>query len=211
MPLNCCTGEDSWKSLGQHEFKPVNLKGYQTWIFPGRTDAEAPVFCLKLRYFQSSDVNRWLIGKVLDAGKDWGREEKRASEDEMDGWHHWYSEHELGHTPEDGEGQGDLACCSPWQRKKLDMTGQLNNNKAWYTVVIFVLSNQLSFKKIKTFFRELNHTCIIPNTFPSFVEVQISIWCSFPSFSRILLNYFYWKFGGELFFAFVCLKDVYLP
>ena len=69
----------------------------------------------------------WLIGKVPDAGKDWEKE-KRASEDEMAGRHHWYNEHELGQTPGDGEGQGGLSCCSPWGCKKLNTTGQLNNN-----------------------------------------------------------------------------------
>ena len=51
--------------LDSKEIKPVNLKGDQPWIFSGRTDAEAPVFW-------SSDVKRWFIGKVPDAGKDWG-------------------------------------------------------------------------------------------------------------------------------------------
>ena len=74
----------------------VNLKGDQPWIFTGRTDAEAetPVFWLP-------DVNRQLTGKVPDAGKDRGQKEKRASEDEMAGWHHWSNEHELGQTPGD--------------------------------------------------------------------------------------------------------------
>ena len=77
--------------LGSKEIKPVNLKGDQPWIFTGRTDAEteAPVFW-------SSDAHKWLIGKVPDAGKDWGQKEKRASDDEMAGWHHWCNEHELG-------------------------------------------------------------------------------------------------------------------
>ena len=81
-------------SLDSKELKLVNLKGNQAWILIGRTDAEveAPVFW-------SSDVNRWLIGKVPDAGKDW-RQEKRASEDEMAGKHHWCNEHELGQTPD---------------------------------------------------------------------------------------------------------------
>ena len=74
--------------LNSKEIKPVNLKGNEPWIFPGRTDAEAPVFC-------SSDVNSQLIGKVPDAEKDWGQE-KRASENKMAGWHHWCNEHELG-------------------------------------------------------------------------------------------------------------------
>ena len=61
-------------------------------------------------------------------GKDWGQKEKRASEDEMAGWHHRCDGHELGQTSGDGEGQGGLACCSPWGRKELDMNGRLNNN-----------------------------------------------------------------------------------
>ena len=65
--------------LDRKEVKPVNLKGDQPWIFARRTDAkaEAPVFW-------PSDANRQHIGKVLDAGRDWGQKEKRASEDE--GW-----------------------------------------------------------------------------------------------------------------------------
>ena len=95
----------------------------QPWIFVGRTDTEteAPVFC-------SSDANRRLIGKISHAGKDWGQKEKRASEDEMTRWYHWCSEQKLGQTRGDGEGQGVLACCSPWGRKELYTAGQLNNN-----------------------------------------------------------------------------------
>ena len=46
----------------------------------------------------------------------------------MVGWHHRLNGHQLEQTPGDSEGQGSLACCSPWGRKELDMTGQLNNN-----------------------------------------------------------------------------------
>ena len=76
---------------GSKEIKPVDLKGVQPWIFTGRTDveAEAPVSW-------SSDVNRWLIGKVPDAGQDWGQKEKRALEDEMAGLHYWCNEMNLG-------------------------------------------------------------------------------------------------------------------
>ena len=109
--------------LDSKEIKPVNLKVDQPWTFTGRTDAEAeaPVFWF-------SDVNRELIGKVPDAWKDWGQKEKRASEGEMAGQHHWCNEHELGQTPGDGEGQGGLVYYSPWGHKELDMTGWLNNN-----------------------------------------------------------------------------------
>ena len=56
------------------------------------------------------------------------QKEKRASKDEMAGWHHWCSGHELGQTSGDGERQRGLACCSPWGCKELDTTGHLNNN-----------------------------------------------------------------------------------
>ena len=52
-----------------------------------------------------------------------------VTEDEMAGWHHRLNGHELGQTPGDGEGQGSLACCSPWGCRESDMTWQLNNNK----------------------------------------------------------------------------------
>ena len=67
-------------------------------------------------------MNRQLIGKVPDTGKDQGQK-KRASEDETAGWHHQCNEHELGQTPGDGEEQGGLACSSPRGRKESDMTG----------------------------------------------------------------------------------------
>ena len=111
--------------LESKEIKPVVLKGDQPWIFTGRTDAEA-----EAPVFWSSDVNRWLIGKVPDAGKDQGQKEKRASEDEMAWLHHWCNGHELGQTLRDGEGQGGLEFCSPWGHKESDTTGRLNNNNS---------------------------------------------------------------------------------
>ena len=54
-----------------------------------------------------------------DAGKDRGQEEKGATEDEMVRWHHRLNGHEFEQTPGDGEGQGSLACCSPWGHKEL--------------------------------------------------------------------------------------------
>ena len=77
--------------LDSKEIKQVIFKGDQLWIFTGRTEAEAAVFW-------SSDVNRWLIREVPDAGKDWKQKKKRASEDEMAVWHHQCHEHELEQT-----------------------------------------------------------------------------------------------------------------
>ena len=70
--------------LDSKEIKPVSLKGDQPWIFTGRTEAKA-----EASVFWSFDANRWLTGRVPDAGKDWGQKGKRASEDEMARWHHW--------------------------------------------------------------------------------------------------------------------------
>ena len=98
------------------EIKPVNPKGSQSWIFIGRTDAEAEAPIL-----WPPNVKNWLIGKDPDAGKDW-REEKGMTDNEMVGWHHWLDGHEFEWTLEVGDGQGSLACCSPWGCKELDMT-----------------------------------------------------------------------------------------
>ena len=99
------------------EIKPVNPKGNQPWIFIGTTDAEveAPILW-------PFDATSQLIRKDPDAGKDWGKEEKGATEDEMVGWHHWFNGHESEQTLRDSEGQGSLACCSRWGCKELDMT-----------------------------------------------------------------------------------------
>ena len=107
----------------RNKIKPANLKGDQPWIFTGRTDAEA-----EAPIIWSSHALRWLIGKILDAGKDWGQKEKKVPEDEMARWHHQCNGHELGQTLGGGEGRGRLACCSPWYHKELDMAGQLSND-----------------------------------------------------------------------------------
>jgi len=69
----------------------VHSKGYQSWVFIGRTDVEAETPIL-----WPPDVKSWLIGKDPDAGKDWRLEEKGMTEDEMVGWHHWLNGHEFG-------------------------------------------------------------------------------------------------------------------
>ena len=87
---------------------------------------------LKLQSF--GHLMQWAdsLEKTLpDAGKDWRQKEKRATEDEMVGWHHRSNGHELGQTPGDCDGQGGLVCCSPWGCKELSMTWQPNNNHLW--------------------------------------------------------------------------------
>ena len=79
-----------WVSLDCKEIQPVHPKGNLSWIFIGRTDVEAETPILG-----PPDTKNWLIGKDPDAGKDWRREEKGTTEDEMAGWHHRLDGHEF--------------------------------------------------------------------------------------------------------------------
>ena len=108
--------------LGSKEIKQANLKGDRLWIFTGKTDAEA-----EAPVFWSSDANSWLSGKVPDAGKDWGQKEKRATEDELAGRHHWCNEHELGQTP-DMVRDRETGHAAVHRVTESDTTGQLNNS-----------------------------------------------------------------------------------
>ena len=89
--------------LDWREIPPVHPKVDQSWVFIGRTDAEAETPIL-----WPPDGKNWLIRKDLDVGKDWRREEKGMTEDEMVGWHHWLNGHEFEWTPGVGDRQGGL-------------------------------------------------------------------------------------------------------
>ena len=90
-----------------------------SFIYLAEAEAEAP------RYWPP-DAKSWLIGKNPDAGKDWRREEKGTTEDEMVGWHHRLNGPEFEQAPGVGDGLGGLACCSLWGRKEWDTTEQRN-------------------------------------------------------------------------------------
>ena len=77
-------------ALDSKKIKPVHLKENQSWIFIGRTDAEAETPILR-----PPDAKSWLIWKDPDAGQDWRQEEKGTTEDVMVGWHHWFDRHEF--------------------------------------------------------------------------------------------------------------------
>ena len=81
--------------LDCREIQPVNLKVNQSWIFIGRTDAEAEALIL-----WPPDAMNWLTGKDPDAGKDWKWEERGMTEDEMVGWHHRHEGQELSKLQE---------------------------------------------------------------------------------------------------------------
>ena len=130
----------NWSSFTQNdllfpldckEIKPVNPKGNQPSMFFGRTDAEseAPILW-------PPNAKNQLLGKDPDAGKDWRQEDKGTTEVKMIGWHHWLDGHEFEQAPGVGDGQGSLACCSPWGRKESDTTEQLNWTEKIFTFLI---------------------------------------------------------------------------
>ena len=133
--------------LDYKEIKPVNPKGNQSWIFIVRTDAEAEVPIL-----WPADEKSWLIGKDHDAGKDWRQEEKGMTDNKMVTWHHWLNGHEFEQTLGDGEGQGSLACCSPWGPKESDTTEWLNQPALERTFSVAISSCEIKqFQRIDAF------------------------------------------------------------
>ena len=107
--LSCSDAFELWcwrrleSPLDCKKIKPVNSKGNQSWIFIGRTDAEAeaPIFWLP-------NVKSQFIRRDLEAGKNWRQEEKGTTEDEMVGWHYRLNAHQFEQAAGDGEGQGSL-------------------------------------------------------------------------------------------------------
>lgn len=104
------------------EIQPVNPKGNQSWIFFGRTYAEASIV------LWLPDAKSWLTGKDPDAGSYCGQEDKWATEDEMVDGIIDSMDMNLSKL-EDSEGQGSLVCCSPCDHKDSDMTEWLNKNQ----------------------------------------------------------------------------------
>ena len=114
-----------WNQLIPKEIIP---KG----IFIGRIDAEAEAPIL-----WPPDVKNWIIDKDPDAGKDWRQEEKGMTEDEMVGCHHRLNGHEFEQALGVGDGQGSLACCSPWNHKdsRHNWATELNQNSQLKVVI----------------------------------------------------------------------------
>ena len=155
------------------EIKPVNPKVNQPWIFIGWPGAEAEALILWL-----PDVKSVLIGKDLDAGKDWGQE-KRVTEDEMVGRHHWVNGHEFEQTLGDGEGQGSLVCYIPWGHKETQTSNWTTTT--WKQVCVCdVYTSRIHFGTIDFFldilawfffvFRKTN-TAILTNVYVSVLQV----------------------------------------
>ena len=119
--------------LNYKETQPVHPKGDQSWVFIWRTNVEAETPTVWPPHAKCCRI--W---KDLDAGEDWGQEEKGTTEEEMVGWHHQLNAHEFGWTLGVGDGQGGLECCSSGGCKGSDTTERLNwwwNN--WFSTDVF--------------------------------------------------------------------------
>ena len=123
MLLNCGAGEDSWESLGQQgdqtsqSLRKSTLNTHwKNWCWSWSSNTLA-TWC-----------EEWTHWKRPWCWKDWGQKKKGTTEDERAGWHHRLNGHESEQTPGDSEGQGSLACRSPWGCKESDTTEQLNND-----------------------------------------------------------------------------------
>ena len=110
-------------------------KNWCFWIVVLGNTLESPLNCKEIQLVHpkrispilwATDAKNWLIGKDPDAVKDWRREEKAMTEDEMVGLHHRLNGHEFEQGPVVRDGQGSLTCCSPWGHKESYMTEQLN-------------------------------------------------------------------------------------
>ena len=146
--------------LDYKEIKLVNPKGNQSWIFIGRTDAEAEAPVLWPPYVKSQ-----LIGKDPDAGKEW-RQEKGTTEDEMVERHHRLNGYDFEQTLGDSEGQGSLSYYSSWGNKESDRTQWLNKNSSvWrhpFPCLSVLQHGKLLKNWVKSFYWNLNvysHYC----------------------------------------------------
>ena len=128
MLWNCDAGEGLWTARRSNQaiLKEID----QSWVFIGRTDVEAETPIL-----WPPDVKSWLIWRDPDAGKDWRREKKGTTEDEMVGWYRWLKGCEFEKTPGVDDGQGGLVCCSPWGSKESDMTESMKLVYEWNLLI----------------------------------------------------------------------------
>ena len=124
MVLNCSAGEDSSESCSPRTARRANQLILKE-ISP-EYSLEGLMLKLKLQYFGHL-MRRADSLKDPDAGKEWRWEEKGTTEDKMVGWHHWLDGHESEQALGAGDGQGGLACCSPWSCEDSDTTERLTD------------------------------------------------------------------------------------
>ena len=141
-------------------WEAITKEDKQSWIFIGRTDAEAETPIL-----WPLDVKNWLIGKDPDAGKDWRWEEKGTTEDAMVWWHHWHNGHELEQAPGVGDRRGSLVCCSPWSRRVrhdwLNWTELITYEGLTYPCQLTIFPNTILLNEESRNRRKTQHVCKI--------------------------------------------------
>ena len=125
--------------LDSKEIKPVSPKGDQPWIFIGSTDDEGEALIL-----WPPDSKRQFTGKDSHAGKDWGQEKRRETENEMFGWRQWLNGHESEQIQGVSVGQETLECCSSWGHRKSGRTWWLNNK------CIIIFTTKILIPQMKT-------------------------------------------------------------
>ena len=159
------------------EFMTNIWVGCQSFIFQMRNSRLTEVTCLSTWQviLWPPDVKNWHIGKDPDAGKDWKREEKGVTEDQVVGWHHQLNGHEFEQAPGVGDGQESLACCSPWGRIESDTIEQLDwtdDRQMNYLILdLFAVGRGLREK------RSLEWEWSSPAKWPGFE----SCWCYLPA------------------------------
>ena len=122
------------------EIQSDHPKGNQSWIFIGKD------WCWS---WNSNTLATW-CKELTHLKRPWCWERLKAggegtTEDEMVGWHQWLNGHEFEQTPRVfGDGQGSLACWSPWGRKELDMTEKLN----WTELIVMAWNDTNNVSKI---------------------------------------------------------------
>ena len=174
--------------------QPVPSKGDQSWVFFGRNDAKAETPVLWPPHAKS-----WLIGKDSDAGRDWGQEEKRTTEDEMAGWHHWLDGRESEWTLGIGDGQGGLACCDSWGLKESDTTERLNWTELNWINSSFI-KHEISLKTLST-----ENTIVNPTPyFYSKSQLSVNLSILFNCFSMQLLSLYFFQTMFLLLFYYKC-------
>ena len=122
------------------EIQPVHPKGNQSWIFIGRTDANAEAEAPML---WPPDARNWLLRKDPDAGKDWRQQKKGMTEKEMVGWHDQLYGHEFEQALGVGDVQGSLVCCSPRGCKESNTTEWWNGTKLSIIKKLYSISQEL--------------------------------------------------------------------
>ena len=166
MLLNCGVGGDSWEwsPLNYKEIKPVNPKGNQPWIFIERSDAEA-----ESPIVWPPDVKKWLIGKDLDAGKNWRQEEKGMT-GRWDGciasltqwtwvlstFQEMVKDREARHAAVHGVAKSQMRLVEPTPHKLYQLSGLFSRSMLWKLKGSVYLGFWLFFKILKDIAKQMH-------------------------------------------------------